>query len=75
MLDIEIDSFWCSKCQKLHPYSKWHEKYDDYLPQSFGAPSALIYAMEGVCVKCGSKTHFKNKKTNNYVCSNECFYL
>lgn len=26
------------------------------------------------CVNCSAKTSFKNKKTNNYVCSDECKY-
>ncbi len=30
--------------------------------------------ISGECVICTAKTSFKNKKTNNYVCSDECRY-
>ena len=30
--------------------------------------------MPDKCVICTAKTSFKNKKTNNYVCSDECRY-
>ncbi|HEM5988478.1 TPA: hypothetical protein U2B37_000552 [Streptococcus suis] len=30
-VDIEIDGFWCKKCEELHPTLYWHEKFDEYL--------------------------------------------
>ncbi|NQI71489.1 hypothetical protein HO594_10125 [Streptococcus suis] len=31
VVDIEIDGFWCKKCEELHSHLYWHKKFDEYL--------------------------------------------
>lgn len=30
MVNIEIDGYYCKKCEEWHPELFWHEKYNDY---------------------------------------------
>ena len=31
MLSIELDGFYCKRCNDFHPTLCWHELYDDYM--------------------------------------------